>query len=371
MLAGGVIDESDAVTFWRTWWLGDTSGGLVVLPLMLTWAQDPVASWRRVCTTEGAVAVVTVAVLGVIAVSTDEPITYMVFPALIWAAFRFGPPGASLAIAIAAGVTIGVTANDAGPFVSQPIDHKTLSTQIYIAVAALTTLFLSAIVSERERSSIELAEARRREGEQALEERHRIARDLHDSVSQSLFSTALHTRTAQKALAREGVPESGTLGRALSSIGELTRGAQTEMRTLIFELGPNALEDGLVSAFEEHAAKIGTRDGLAIQVHGPDDRLALAQSVETQLFGIGREALSNVVKHAGASTAAVTVEERRSAIRVEIRDDGCGFDTAARHPGHFGLESMGSRAAEIGALLTIQSRPGHGTSVSVEVPSAG
>ena len=111
--------------------------------------------------------IVAVAVLGVIAVSTDEPVTYMVFPALIWAAFRFGPPGATLSIAIAAGVAIGVTANDVGPFYKQPIDHRTLSTQVYIVVAALTTLFLSAIVSERERSSAELAEAKRHEGEQA------------------------------------------------------------------------------------------------------------------------------------------------------------------------------------------------------------
>ena len=140
----------------------------------------------------------------------------MVFPALIWAAFRFGPPGATLAIAIAAGVAIGVTANDVGPFYKQPIDHRTLSTQVYIAVAALTTLFLSAIVSERERSSAELAEAKRHEGEQAVEERHRIARDLHDSVSQALFSTALHTRTAQKALEQEGVSPAGPLGRALA-----------------------------------------------------------------------------------------------------------------------------------------------------------
>ena len=144
-----------------------------------------------------------------LAVSIDEPVTYMVFPALIWAAFRFGPPGASLSIAIAAGVAIGVTANEVGPFFKQPIDHRTLSTQLYIAVAALTTLFLGAVVSERERSSLALAEAKRHEGEQAVEERHRIARDLHDSVSQSLFSTVLHTRTAQRALEQEGVSASG------------------------------------------------------------------------------------------------------------------------------------------------------------------
>ena len=170
---------------------------------MLAWAPDPLAAWRRIRTWEGALLIAAVTVLGVIAVSTDEPVTYMVFPALIWAAFRFGPPGATLAIAIAAGVAIGVTANDVGPFYKQPIDHRTLSTQVYIVVAALTTLFLSAIVSERERSSAELAEAKRHEGEQAVEERHRIARDLHDSVSQALFSTALHTRTAQKAVEQE------------------------------------------------------------------------------------------------------------------------------------------------------------------------
>ena len=153
MLAGGVVDGSDATEFWRTWWLGDTSGGLVVLPLMLAWARDPLAAWRRIRTWEGAAVILAVTALGVVAVSTEEPITYMVFPALIWVAFRFGAPGATLSIAITAAVAIGVTAHDLGPFSQQTINHKTLSTQLYIAVAALTTLFLSAVVSERERSS--------------------------------------------------------------------------------------------------------------------------------------------------------------------------------------------------------------------------
>ena len=152
MLAGGVIEVSEMQSLWRTWWLGDTSGGLVVLPLILAWAVDPAAAWRRIRTWEGALLVAAVAGLGVIAVSTNEPVTYLVFPALIWAAFRFGPPGAALAIAITAGVAIGVTASEVGPFFKQPIDHRTLSTQLYIAVAALTTLFLSAVVSERRRS---------------------------------------------------------------------------------------------------------------------------------------------------------------------------------------------------------------------------
>ena len=115
--------------------------------------------------------------------------------------------------------------------------------------------------------------------------------------------------------------------------------------------------------------RLDDRDGLTIDVQGPDGRLALSPRAETQLFGIGREALANVVKHAGASTAWVRVEARPGRVLVEISDDGRGFDPAADHPGHFGLESMRSRAAEIGGLLTITSTPGQGTVVRVEVPA--
>lgn len=364
MLLGDVIQESEALTFWRTWWLGDTAGALVVLPLALAWVPEPAAVWRRICTWQGALMIAAVAGLGALAFSIEEPVAYMGFPALIWAAFRFGPAGATLAIAIATGVAVGFTAHEVGPFSTQPIDLRTLSTQVYIVVSALTTLFLSALVIERERSTGELAEAKRREDDRAMKERHRIARDLHDSVSQALFSTVLHTRTAQKALEREGLTSSGPLGQSLDVIGELTRGAQSEMRTLIFELGHDAVEDGLVAALTRHASMLRRRHGLDIDVQGPE-RLALSPRAQTELFGIGREALANVVKHADASKAWVHVEARSGRVLVEVRDDGSGFDPGARHPGHFGLESMHSRAAEFGGVLTIASSPRAGTVVRV------
>src|SRR4029453_15400251 len=111
MVAGGVVDGSGAAEFWRTWWLADTSGGLVVLPLMLAWAHDPAGAWRRIRTWEGAAMVAGVTALSFVVFSTEEPIRYAVFPALIWAAFRLRPPGATLSIAITAGVAIGVTAH--------------------------------------------------------------------------------------------------------------------------------------------------------------------------------------------------------------------------------------------------------------------
>jgi signal transduction histidine kinase len=365
MLLGGVIEGSEALTFWRTWWLGDTAGALVVLPLALAWVPHPAAAWRRICTWQGALMIAAVAGLGVLSFSIEGPVAYMVFPALIWAAFRFGPAGATLSIAIAAGVAVGFTAHEVGPFSTQPIDLRTLSTQVYIVVAALTTLFLSAVVIERERSAAELAGATRREDDRAMKERHRIARDLHDSVSQALFSTVLHTRTAQKALKREGMIPSRPLEQSLDAIGELTRGAQSEMRALIFELGPDGVEDGLVEALTRHASMLRARHGLDIDVQGPE-RVALSARAQKELFGIGREALANVVKHAGASKAWVHVEARSGRVLVEVRDDGSGFDPAARHPGHFGLESMRSRAAELGGVLTISSAPRAGTVVRVE-----
>jgi signal transduction histidine kinase len=310
-----------------------------------------------------------VTALSILAFSTEEPIRYMVFPALIWAAFRFGPPGATLSIAITAGLAVGVTASEVGPFSEQPIDHRTLSTQLYIWVAALTTLFLSAVVSERERSSRELAEARRTEGARAVEERRRIARDLHDSVSPALFSTVLHTRTAQKALVQEGGAPSGRVGRSLASIADLTRSVQGEIRALLTELHRDPAHDGLVVALARHAYGMRASDGLNIDVQVPGPRVALSELVENQLFAIGREALANVQKHAGASLAQVRVEAQQGRVVLEVRDDGRGFDPAAGHPGHFGLDSMRSRAAEIGGSLTVTSAPGSGTLVRVCVPT--
>jgi signal transduction histidine kinase len=370
MIVGGVVDASHATELWRTWWLGDTSGGLVLLPLMLAWARHPIGSWRRLRTWEGAAVIAGVTALSIFAFSTEDQIRYTVFPALIWAAFRFGAPGATLSIAITTGVAIGITANDVGTFSEQPIDHRTLSTQLYIWVAALTTLFLSGVVSERERSSSELAEARRTEGARAMEERHRIARDLHDSVSQALFSTVLHTRTAQKALVQEGGSPSGSVGRSLGAIGDLTRNVQSEMRALLFELHRDPVHDGLAAALARHASGLRTSgDGLAIDVQVPGPPLALSEVVETQLFAIGREALANVQKHAAASAAHVRVEAHQGQVVLEVRDDGRGFDPAAGHPGHFGLDSMRSRAAEIGGSLAVTSAPGSGTLVRVCVPT--
>jgi len=369
MYAGGVVDTGELASFWRTWLLGDTAGALIVLPLVLTWVADPRRAWRTMRTWEGITLVACVAVLASVAVLSDAPLTYLTFPALIWAAFRFGPAGVTLCTAITAAITIGVTADKVGAFYKQPIDNRTLSTQLYVLVAALTSLFLSAVVAERRRSVEQLAESKRRESERGMEERRRIARELHDSVSQALFSTVLHARVAHNILDEEaGEEPSGRLGQALGTIESLAKRAQSEMRRFIFEWGPEGIGDGLVPAFSRHVASLA-EDAIDIRVEGPSEPLPLTRTAETQLYGIGREALANVVKHARAQTACVRVDARAKRLILEIADDGRGFDPAAAHNGHFGLESMRSRADELGADLHIISAPGRGTVVRVELPA--
>jgi signal transduction histidine kinase len=368
MLAGGVIETREVLSFWRTWTLGDSSGVLVVVAVALAWSHAPRVAWHQLRTLNGALMVSAVVVLGVVAVTIEDPATYAVFPALIWAAFRFGPPGATLAVAVTAGIAIGLTAADVGPFSKQPINHQTVGTQLYIAVAALTTLILAAVVAERERSSAALTAAKLREGERALDERRRLARDLHDSVSQALFSTVLHTRRAQRALGEADGRGASALRHSLDAIGAVTREAQSEMRSLIAQLGRDPLAGGLAEALARLAAEASERDGVSVRLSAPDTELGLPEHVQGHLFYIAREAVANAVKHAGTDRVDVSVETRPGHVVLDVADHGRGFDATATPAGHFGLDSMRSRAHEIDGRIAIDSAPGAGTVVRVVVP---
>jgi PAS domain S-box-containing protein len=203
----------------------------------------------------------------------------------------------------------------------------------------------------------------------AVMERARLARELHDSVSQALFSMTMHTRSAQLSMARDGVDESGPLGRSIAQLAELTQGALAEMRALIFEMRPGALvEEGLVAALTKQADALRAREQVSVTVEGPERRLELSPEEEEHLYRIASEALHNVVKHAHADYATVNVTVQGGVVGVAVSDNGSGFDPTVGHPGHLGLSTMAERAAAIGAHLTVTSAPGTGTTVSVSLP---
>jgi PAS domain S-box-containing protein len=144
---GNVITADEFATVWRTWWLSDFSGALVVTPVMLSWASpDPSRLGRRQAL-EG-VALLTALVL-VAELPSQRDVPYIVFPLLIWAALRFGPRGASLSLLVASGLTVFNTAHNAGPFVRESITDSLLSTQLFLATAALSSLILAAVTAER------------------------------------------------------------------------------------------------------------------------------------------------------------------------------------------------------------------------------
>jgi signal transduction histidine kinase len=198
-----------------------------------------------------------------------------------------------------------------------------------------------------------------------LEERQRLARDLHDSVTQSLYGISLYTEAAQRALAAGDTPPVST---NLQEIGETTREALAETRLLLFELRPPLLEEqGLAAALRTRLEAVEARAGLTVSFESRgEDRLPL--DTEQDLFRLAQEALNNVLKHAHARAVRVCLEIAADGAVLEIADDGVGFEPTHRGGGGFGLQSMRERAERLGGTLAIDSSPGAGTRIRVKLP---
>ena len=198
-----------------------------------------------------------------------------------------------------------------------------------------------------------------------LEERQRLARELHDSVSQALYGIGLGARTAREWLDRDPARAAGPL----DYVHGLAQAGLAEMRALIFELRPDSLErEGIVAALEKQAAVLRSRHGLVV-VTELDPEPTLPAAVKEALYRIAQEALNNIIKHAQAGKVEIRLQAANGDIWLEVRDDGIGFDPDATYPGHLGLETMRERATAIGAGLEIKSFPGQGTLLQVRVPS--
>ena len=152
---GGVIPTDELGAVFRTWTLGDAAGVLVVAPAVLTWAALGVRGVRRRDLVEAAAVLVVLLILVELPAQRDVP--YVVFPALLWAALRFGPRGAATAILIVCSITVWNTAHNSGPFVRESVTDSLLATQLFIAIAAVTSLLLAALTAERTRAARALA----------------------------------------------------------------------------------------------------------------------------------------------------------------------------------------------------------------------
>jgi signal transduction histidine kinase len=243
-----------------------------------------------------------------------------------------------------------------------------LTLVVFLATAIITSQLASALRKRAEQASSRERELRilyeQTQELVSLRERQRLARELHDSVSQALYAIGLGAHTAREAL--ESDPE-----QVLASIDyvlTLAEAGLAEMRALIFELRPESLEiEGLVAALTKQVAVLRTRYKLTVEEDlGEEPDLSL--EMKHALYRIAQEALHNIVKHAHASMVVLRLAGETNEIILEVRDNGRGFNPAAPFPGHLGLRSMRERVTKVGGTLAIESVPGQGTCVGVRIP---
>jgi PAS domain S-box-containing protein len=195
----------------------------------------------------------------------------------------------------------------------------------------------------------------------ALEERQRLARELHDAVTQTLFSASVIADVLPRLWERR--PEEGT--RRLEELRQLTRGALAEMRTLLLELRPTALlEARLADVLRQLGEAFTGRARLPIDVRAEGDT-TLPPDVQVGFYRITQEALNNIVKHAAASQVILELQATPQQVRLCVYDNGRGFDPAQVPAGRLGLGIMHERAAAIGSSLSVESAPGEGTRITV------
>ena len=331
LLSGGVIGFDQLTTVWRTWWLGDATGALIVVPLALA----------------------------AFASRNSTPIMYLVFPVLIWAALRFGQRGATLGIAVTAVFTVWNVTHYHGPFHFESVTRSVLNTQLFISVAALSTLSLAAIVTERERFAARLVASRARVISAADDARRRLEHDLHDGAQLRLTWLALRLHDSA-VIARQDPERAPALLEEAETELEL---AIDELRKLAHGLHPAVLVDlGLAEAIRSLALHSSIEVDL---LEFPSERLNA--SAETVGYYVVAEAIANAQKHSGASLVEVRASVARGTLRLEIADNGAGG--AVERPSS-GLEGLRDRAEAAGGSMELDSPPGRGTRVVVAIPAS-
>lgn len=207
-----------------------------------------------------------------------------------------------------------------------------------------------------------MEDQQKRVQEVIVQERNRLARELHDSVSQQLFAASM----LMSALT-ESTDEDSPKSQQLKMVEEMINQSQLEMRALLLHLRPAALkgkslQEGITELLLELAQKV------PMELKWNVEEFLLDKGVEDHLFRIAQESVSNALRHSKASMLKVLLVQRDSLVILRIEDDGIGFDVEMEKLGSYGLQNMHERAVEVGATLKIVSLPNHGTKLEVKVP---
>jgi signal transduction histidine kinase len=357
---GGVVETGEIPKLWRTWWLGDLCGALMVVPLIIAWHRPPPRSWlERNRVLEGVLLLAGIVAISELAVHTSRPVAYLEFPLLMLAAFRFGIRGATLAIVIAAGYEVYATTHYMGPFVFSTITQSVLATQLFICVAAVTTLSLAAVLTERDRYATRLKASRGRLVRAADDERRRIEHNLHDGAQQRLTALAIYLGMASEE-ARQ------TPSRAPALFDRAERDlllAIDELRELAHGMHPPTLrENGLGGAIRNLTAASNVPVTVDDATTGRFDEHA-----EATAYFLLVEAITNAQKHSYATSIQVHMEWAEGVLVLAVDDNGIG---GAHENGGLGLQGLRDRIEAFGGRFDVGDRNGGGTRVAAAIPAS-
>lgn len=398
--------------FWavfRMRFFSNVLASLTLVPLIVTLWRTGIprlglVPWQRYL--EGASLVTGLLIIGVITQEAEPNRTpallYLPLPFLLWSAIRFGPRGSSAVLLFVSIFEIWVAIHGHGPFASQSAEWNALSVQLFLILASMPLLFLAALIKEREQAQeaasqkeerLELALDAAQEASQALSvsqeklrqshnqvrnllgklidaqesERRRISRQLHDDLNQKIATLSMGISQLKRKLPMQETALIVELDHLRENAATLTN----DVRTLSHQLHPAVLEHlGLVTALESYISNFKSEEHIKVKLTAEVGVERIPFQVSICLYRVALEALRNVARHSGASSAAISLKRSDGVIELQVSDSGKGFDVETfKNDGGLGLISVEERLRLLQGSCEIYSAPGRGTTLVVTVPS--
>jgi len=383
---------------------------LTLVPLIVTWRRIDVAalknsSWNRYL--EAGLLVIGVVIVGFVSFSsrtagnTRPALLYLPLPFLLWAAIRFGPRGSSTALMVVSIFEIWGAIHGLGPFAAQAPEMNALSVQLFLILASMPLLFLTALIKERERAqevviqeekrlqlaldseqrasrALSVSQEKLRESHHQVRkllgrlinvqeaERRRISRELHDDLNQKIAALSMSISR----LKRKVPLHDGDMVIELDQLRNTANGLTDEVRRLSHQLHPAVLEHlGLVPALESYIVSFSDEEQIDVKFTAEtgDERIPFQTSI--CLYRVALEALRNIARHSGARVAAVSLKRVSDSLELQVSDSGKGFDVETfKQDGGLGLISIEERLRLLRGDCEIFSAPGRGTTLVARVP---
>jgi signal transduction histidine kinase len=413
--AAGFVAPGQRAEVWLTWWLGDLMGAIVVAPCIILWIDRlPLERGRRE-QVRGAIAAASLLLLGVVLFDNwlpfafrDYRLSFLCIPLVVLSAFYLrAHEGATVVLALSA-IAVRGTLRGFGSFAGSNVNASLLLLQSFMGAITMTSLVLAAAIFQRDSDHAALGKAKeelegkvvertaqlqeriekQKRAEAALrdlssrllqmqdDERRRIARELHDSTGQELawlnMSLSRLQTDMQTDMQKLSVDTANRVAEALSVVSKVT----SELRTMSYLLHPPLLDEmGLASAIRWFVDGFAERSNIRVSVEVPAEMERFSPDLETAIFRVVQECLTNIHRHSGSATASIRLDRAPEGITLEIADQGKGIpeeklpSRAVAGKAGVGLRGMWERVRQFGGDMEISSR-GTGTIIKVILPLA-